>query len=309
MFYAVRAGKKPGVYETWDECAVQVLAFKGAAFKKFSSRAAAESYVNPLKSLQDSAKSQSSGNILTYASNLHDTLASESKVQRVDALQTGRVLSDMRHVESEPKHTNISGFSVYMYTDGSCLSNKDVAHKVCPAGWSVVIVNGLTMEIETEIFAAVPVNRNSSFYLGAQMGSNNTAELTAIGEAFRWLINNGDSTNYPRVCIRYDSEYAAKSIQGIFNGEKNLDLIANIRRLYRQAAIGRVVVFEHVKGHSNEKFNSRADILAKKGAAGESSFTEKQGSVLKINHNQVMGGEFTNEIGYLALKKRKRDET
>jgi ribonuclease HI len=172
-----------------------------------------------------------------------------------------------------------------------------------------VIVNGITMQIESELFAPVPINEKSALYLGAHVGSNNTAELTAIGEACRWLISNGDLATYPRVCIRYDSEYAAKSIQGIFNGSKNVDLITNIRRLFRQAAIGRVIVFEHVKGHSNEKFNSRADFLARKGASGESSFSEHQSCFVKIAHKEVAGVvEDTRDVLNFTLNKRKRDD-
>jgi hypothetical protein len=85
------------------------------------------------------------------------------------------------------------------------------------------------------------------------------------------------------VVIRYDSEYAAKSVQGIFNGKKNTELIAEARRHY--AALSRVMVaghsveamrptravevaFVHVKGHSNSRWNDRADELAGFGAAG-----------------------------------------
>lgn len=44
-FYAVRAGKVPGVYATWDECNAQVRGVSGAIFKKFASREAAEAFV------------------------------------------------------------------------------------------------------------------------------------------------------------------------------------------------------------------------------------------------------------------------
>ena len=30
-FYAVRAGKRPGIYNTWEECLSQVTGFKGAS--------------------------------------------------------------------------------------------------------------------------------------------------------------------------------------------------------------------------------------------------------------------------------------
>jgi ribonuclease HI len=107
-------------------------------------------------------------------------------------------------------------------------------------------------------------------------GSNNTAELCAIGEALLWCaqyLQSPPSTtaamSMKRVVIRYDSEYAAKSVQGIFNGKKNVELIAQVRKHY--ASVLRAVEevsFVHVKGHSNARWNDRADELAGQGAAG-----------------------------------------
>ena len=34
-FYAVRAGRKTGIFETWSESQAQIIGFKGAAFKGF----------------------------------------------------------------------------------------------------------------------------------------------------------------------------------------------------------------------------------------------------------------------------------
>ena len=34
-FYAVLAGRQPGIYKTWAECQRQVIGFKGAKFKGF----------------------------------------------------------------------------------------------------------------------------------------------------------------------------------------------------------------------------------------------------------------------------------
>lgn len=44
--YAVRAGRVPGIYATWDECKAQVDGFPGAQFKGFASRADAEAYLS-----------------------------------------------------------------------------------------------------------------------------------------------------------------------------------------------------------------------------------------------------------------------
>lgn len=43
--YAVREGRKPGLYSTWPECEAQVKGFSGAEYKKFTSKAQAEAYL------------------------------------------------------------------------------------------------------------------------------------------------------------------------------------------------------------------------------------------------------------------------
>ncbi len=45
-FYAVRVGETPGVYKTWDECKKQVMGFKGAIYKSFSTIEEAKSFVD-----------------------------------------------------------------------------------------------------------------------------------------------------------------------------------------------------------------------------------------------------------------------
>ncbi|WP_461611932.1 ribonuclease H1 domain-containing protein [Cytobacillus kochii] len=45
-FYAVRKGKKTGVFETWKECEEQVKGFSGAQYKSFTDYESAEEYLN-----------------------------------------------------------------------------------------------------------------------------------------------------------------------------------------------------------------------------------------------------------------------
>ncbi|MBB6402568.1 ribonuclease HI [Methanococcus maripaludis] len=49
--YAVRKGRKTGLFDTWAECENQVKGFSGAEFKSFTSKIDAEAYLN-LKSGQ-----------------------------------------------------------------------------------------------------------------------------------------------------------------------------------------------------------------------------------------------------------------
>lgn len=44
-FYAVKTGRTPGVYQTWEECQVQINGFSGAVFKSFATEEEAIRFV------------------------------------------------------------------------------------------------------------------------------------------------------------------------------------------------------------------------------------------------------------------------
>jgi len=44
-FYAIRKGRRPGVYTTWPACEVQVKGFPGAVYKAFSTKAQAQAFM------------------------------------------------------------------------------------------------------------------------------------------------------------------------------------------------------------------------------------------------------------------------
>lgn len=45
-YYAVREGRKPGVYATWPECEAQVKGYSGAVYKSFKSKSEADAFVS-----------------------------------------------------------------------------------------------------------------------------------------------------------------------------------------------------------------------------------------------------------------------
>ena len=61
-FYAVRTGKTPGVYLTWDECRANVHGVAGAVYKSFPTREEAEAFVSG-----DSASAKSAEEPEVYA--------------------------------------------------------------------------------------------------------------------------------------------------------------------------------------------------------------------------------------------------
>ena len=46
-FYAVKKGRKPGIYMSWDACKAQVMGFPNARYKGFKTKAEAEEFLNP----------------------------------------------------------------------------------------------------------------------------------------------------------------------------------------------------------------------------------------------------------------------
>jgi ribonuclease HI len=153
----------------------------------------------------------------------------------------------------------------------------------------------------------------AKYSFGAQVASNNTGELTAIGEVLLWLkdyttaSSSSASSLLPKYAfILYDSEYAAKSITGEFNGAKNQLLIGNIRRVYNEVkSMIRTeyhptnsapavysptstcyfpgIHFLKIKAHNNHYWNEYADYLANQGSSGKICFAGRYEELLTVD--------------------------
>ena len=45
-FYAVKIGRNPGIYPTWEQCQKQISQFKGAKYKKFATAVQAQAFID-----------------------------------------------------------------------------------------------------------------------------------------------------------------------------------------------------------------------------------------------------------------------
>ncbi|GIY71529.1 ribonuclease H1 [Caerostris darwini] len=62
-FYAVRIGRRPGIYMTWAECEAQVKGFPKASYKKFPDRKAAETFAGVCSSDRSIIQNEAINNI------------------------------------------------------------------------------------------------------------------------------------------------------------------------------------------------------------------------------------------------------
>ena len=71
MYYAVKIGRNPGIYDNWNDCKENVNGFKGAKFHKFTTYEEAEKFIN---------ENEYSGNLYSENNNNRDSNIS-NKIQ------------------------------------------------------------------------------------------------------------------------------------------------------------------------------------------------------------------------------------
>ena len=72
-YYAVRAGRKTGVFTTWDECKSAVSGFSGAAYKSFTNKDDALDFVNgSIKEVKNKEEDEKQSEAFAYVDGSYD---------------------------------------------------------------------------------------------------------------------------------------------------------------------------------------------------------------------------------------------
>jgi ribonuclease HI len=166
-----------------------------------------------------------------------------------------------------------------IYVDGSAIGNINVTADT-PAGWGLVVVevdendlkSGVALhsqgrEVEQH-YGKVITDANHPKYIGAEVGSNNTGELSAIYWALTIIQDNNDTNDV--FTIYGDSMYAGKMASREWRPKENVDLVRKVADLWDSLSrAGHNFSWLHVKAHSGHKWNDLADRLASTAASGE----------------------------------------
>jgi len=159
----------------------------------------------------------------------------------------------------------------HIYVDGSCIGNQNVNEET-PAGWGVVVITGSNDlgrgngDILHEFNGKVVTDPGDPKFIGAEVGSNNTAELTAFAEALRWVLSEGGECE---IVIKTDSQYAGNQATGTWKAKANRILVSHVQALWNEVSELRELSWDHVKAHSGHRWNERADHLAIRAANNE----------------------------------------
>ena len=162
--------------------------------------------------------------------------------------------------------------SVHIYVDGSCSENRNVSSET-RAGWGLCVIvndggpgNGKG-HLLTELSGEVITNEEAGGYLGAEVGSNNTAELSAIAHALRWILSESEVDS---ATIRGDSNYALNIASGLWKAKANQALARRVSDLWDEVSGIVTLVGEHVPAHRGHRWHESADHLAFRAMQGDS---------------------------------------
>lgn len=195
-YYAVKAGRTKGVFDSWAACQESINGFAGADFKSFSTQEEAKAYIN-----------------------------------NVDiALRTIK--------------TDIEQGYVVAFCDGSFDKNKN------RYSFGVLIIDSAMQEHEVCGSA-----KNSKY-----TSSNNIiGEILGVINALDWAVSNGCE----KIKVYHDYEGLSKWISGEWEAKSEAakSFVAIYNKKYADLL---QVEFEKVKGHSNNRYNDKADELAKR---------------------------------------------
>ncbi len=245
QYYAVKSGREPGIYLTWEECKAQVDGYTNAQYKGFASLAEAEAYMGYLKKAPPPGPKPA-------GPTLFDKPGAPSKSSKSSATKKSRgTLPGMNEAQAlEMLETNDGRKHVVIYTDGACLGNPG------PGGYGVVMLHG---------------EQRKEFSRGFRLTTNNRMEMLACIVGLQALKEPS------AVSLYSDSQYVINSMtKGWALGWKKKNWMRNdepvpnadLWKQMLELCNKHKVKFNWVRGHSGNKENERCDQLARDAALG-----------------------------------------
>lgn len=230
-YYAVKIGRKPGIYLTWDECKSQVDKFPGAVYKSFKTIQEAEKFSGLKLNCKNKVTIKSS------------TVKKENKPSDNK--------SELKPIRSNAK---VKVFETYIEP----LDIKDNFDMIA-------FVDGSYEKISKTYGSGIAVLNfdNDSVEEYKEAGIDKWDQWNIVGEveASKYAIKLAKEKKIKKLCIYHDlknlSLWASGSWQA--KNEYTQDYVRYVEKYSKDVDI----TFVKVKGHSANKYNDIADRLAR----------------------------------------------
>ena len=115
-YYAVAKGRNPGVYNNWDECKSEVHQYSRPVFKKFSSQAEAESFIQRNSDSNTGSGYRGAEPAYGYGSGQGRSTSSYGSYDDSDYEYAAPKAKSSNYIVDKDGYVNV-------YTDGACSSN------------------------------------------------------------------------------------------------------------------------------------------------------------------------------------------
>ncbi|CEK35090.1 MAG: viroplasmin family protein [Paraclostridium sordellii] len=229
-YYAVKVGKKPGIYKTWDECKEQVNKFPGAIYKSFKTLEEAEKFSGVKTSFNENKN------------NKLNNSAKKADIKKEGDLKPIRSSANVKYFEKyiEPE-TIKDDFDFIAFVDGSY----DRVSKTFGSGIAVLDLENDTIE---EFKVA---------------GNDKWDQWNIVGEieASKFAIKLGYEKELKKICIYHDLKNIALWASGSWQAKN--EYTQDYVRYVEKYSENMKITFIKVKGHSCNKYNDIADRLAR----------------------------------------------
>ncbi len=294
-YYAVKNGRKPGIYTTWADCQQEIIGFSGAVYKGFETLEEAQEFMKnaggngkrviPKKVVEE--KSTATGvfgdaeldgmidSLILNSDQKKDKKKGSGSVEEKDqgsfleANETnGEQKADLEAAEMEEAGMAAAGMAVDRMTAAGMTADRMAADEM--EGVDRYSINAYTdgsYDALTKAFSCgvVLLTPNGRFFMNEKYSANdnNTETRNVAGElkgaelAIRYAMLNG----YRRVRIYHDYEGVAAWAAGEWQAK------SEVARLYvdfiGKASSKIEIQFQKVAAHTGNKYNEIADKLAK----------------------------------------------
>jgi len=279
-YYAVKNGRKPGIYTTWADCQQEIIGFSGAVYKGFETLEEAQEYMKnagangkrviPKKVVEEKStatgvfgdaeldgmidslildsdqkkdKKKGSGSVEEKAQGGFLEANETNGEQKADLEAAGMEATGMSADKmAADEMEGIDRYSINAYTDGS--------------------YDALTKAFSCGVVLLTP---NGRFFMNEKYSANdnNTETRNVAGElkgaelAIRYAMLNG----YRRVRIYHDYEGVAAWAAGEWQAKSE---VAKVYVDFIGKASSKIEIqFQKVAAHTGNKYNEIADKLAK----------------------------------------------